>query len=261
MKPHAVRDLGQFIQGELGPRLLPRVLVLKGPAVNIDARACSVLAPVLQEIAETSVPFSTPGSSGHAVISWTRDERGGCVIEWDLPDEAGQSLRAEPAAALSLTSEIMIGFEVSDKAFRISVPTQYVAYGDAMTVARVAADPLRGQTLLVVEDQLIIALDLEMLLRQQGAADVHIVGTATDALKLIASTPPDAAVLDVNLGSSTSFPVAHELMRLGVPFIFATGYGKEVDFPAEFRTVPLVGKPYCAAVIRDALVASRMTFA
>lgn len=117
--------------------------------------------------------------------------------------------------------------------------------------------PLHGATILVVEDQLIIAMDLEMLLQQQGASKVVIAGTPGEALAQIAKGAPDIAVLDVNLGNVTSFPVAKELLRLGVPFIFATGYGKETDFPAEFQAIPLVSKPYCAKAIRDAIGASR----
>ena len=51
-------------------------------------------------------------------------------------------------------------------------------------------------------------------------------------------------MLDVNLGHETSIPVARELVRRNIPFVFASGYGDTVMLPEEFRSVPLVRKPY-----------------
>ncbi|MGE8941925.1 response regulator [Leptospira interrogans] len=245
----ASRDLGQFIDAELCSRLLPGALAVNGPAVAIDTRACAVLAPVLHEIAASSITVPGSDASDQTVISWACDDSGCCVIECKFAD--GRC----PVFSSSASNDI--DFDVCNDRIRIALPAQYLASGNQTSVSS-AATSLHGQTVLVVEDQLIIALDLEMLLRQQGASQVHVVGTADEALALIATAAPDISVLDVNLGSSTSFPVAKELLRLGVPFIFATGYGKEADFPAEFQAVPLVGKPYCPKAIRDAIAISRM---
>ncbi len=161
----------------------------------------------------------------------------------------------------------MIRFDVSERGVRIVVPARYVAGWSPIDgreiIAPAAAppDPLIGRRVLVLEDQLIIALDLEALLREQGAAEVHLLGSAAEGLRFVASERPDVAILDVNLGSTTSFPVARQLLRLGVPFIFATGYGNEVEFPPELRAVPLVGKPYCIETMRKALLASCMALA
>ena len=246
---HATRDLGQFIDAELCSRLLPGALAVNGPPVAIDTRACAVLAPVLHEIAASSISVPGPESNDRTIVSWTCDESGCCLIECKFANGRG------PAFPCSASNDI--DFDVCDDHVRIAVPSQYISCGDRAAVSGDAVS-VQGQTVLVVEDQLIIALDLEMLLRQHGASQVHVVGTADEALALIATAVPDVAVLDVNLGNSTSFPVAKELLRLRVPFIFATGYGKEADFPAEFQDIPLVGKPYSPKAIHEAIAISRI---
>ena len=67
------------------------------------------------------------------------------------------------------------------------------------------------------------------------------------------STTPGVAVLDINLGQGTSAPVAGELERRGVPFVFATGYGEAADLPGHFRAAPVVRKPYTAAALVEAI--------
>ncbi len=266
MHPEVIKNLREFFEAELGTRLMPGALVLSGPAAQIDLRACAVLSPLLQRIFASSSGPAPTRSHEQVSISWRRDEEGRCLIEWataggpeEAPSANGHASSAHPISDPA-ASERTIGLEACGDAMRIAVPAAHVAFGDTVT-AEPAVDPLQGQTLLVVEDQLIIALDLEMVLRQHGAADVHVFGTADEALQLITQAPPDAAVLDINLGSSTSFPVARELMRLGVPFIFASGYGKEADLPAEFQAIPLIGKPYSATAISHALATLTATAA
>jgi len=63
-------------------------------------------------------------------------------------------------------------------------------------------------------------------------------------LRVIEKGTPAFAILDVNLGNESSFPIADRLIALGVPIVFATGYGKNIDFPERFANVPVVSKPY-----------------
>ena len=64
---------------------------------------------------------------------------------------------------------------------------------------------------------------------------------------------PDAAVLDINLSSGTSLPVADALAIAGVPFVFATGFGTSQTLPLRFKDVPLITKPYSIASIVHAI--------
>jgi CheY-like chemotaxis protein len=102
----------------------------------------------------------------------------------------------------------------------------------------------QGPSVLVVEDHALIALDLEAMLLDLGAARVLIANTADHALKLVATQVFDAALVDIRINSSTSLAVAGALRDKGIPFAFSSGYAKIDSIPAEFQTRPLIEKPY-----------------
>jgi len=93
---------------------------------------------------------------------------------------------------------------------------------------------------------MVIAMDLEGVLLAAGVAEVDSASGVDDALRLIDRHLPDFAVLDINLGQETSFPVAQRLLDTGVRFAFGTGYGEEADLPDALRGTPVLKKPYAA---------------
>jgi len=124
------------------------------------------------------------------------------------------------------------------------------------TIMKNAADNLlTGKHVLLVEDQTLIALDTEALLRELGAQTVETFTQVEDALAWLASATPDVAVLDINLGSDSSFSIAEEIQRRGKPLIFTTGYSEGFDVPDVCRDVPIVRKPYTRDAIAGALIA------
>ncbi|MNE82938.1 hypothetical protein D3C80_1797100 [compost metagenome] len=64
------------------------------------------------------------------------------------------------------------------------------------------------------------------------------------ALEFIDAARPTVAMLDINLGDRHSYPIADRLAEVGVPFIFATGYGEQANPPIKHRGRPIVQKPY-----------------
>lgn len=112
-------------------------------------------------------------------------------------------------------------------------------------------------TVLLVEDSSIIALDAECILQDLGFATVEIAATNRQALEALMRSNVRVAVLDVNLGSETSAPVAQELRSRGIPFAIATGYGNSRHVPQELADSPIIAKPYTsaglAAALREAL--------
>lgn len=112
---------------------------------------------------------------------------------------------------------------------------------------------LTGKHVLLVEDQALIALDTESLLRELGAATVETFTNAEAALAWLSSTSPDVAVLDINLGDSSSFSVAEALQQRAKPFVFTTGYSEGFDVPESYRAVPVARKPYTREALAEAL--------
>ncbi len=98
--------------------------------------------------------------------------------------------------------------------------------------------------MLLVEDSLIIAMDAEDILLTLGADSVATAASVPQALAELRDAAPTAAILDINLGSETSLPIADRLHALGIPFLFATGYGEQAQLPAIHAAVPVLQKPY-----------------
>ena len=113
-----------------------------------------------------------------------------------------------------------------------------------------------GKRLLVVEDEFVIALDLQNLLEAAGHEVVALAASVADALALLDGDgggdaepgrrrPPllDGAVLDVNLRGEPATPVADALAARGVPFVFVSGYGA-AGRPPGHEAAPVLAKPY-----------------
>lgn len=116
---------------------------------------------------------------------------------------------------------------------------------------------LAGKRVLLLEDQLLIALEAEENLLGLGAESVFIAASVAEAMAMMENATPDFAILDINLGpSGTSFPVAEALARQGVPFAFATGYGEEIALPAAAPPTCVIRKPYNADMIAQAIRAA-----
>ncbi|HUO20975.1 MAG TPA: response regulator [Caulobacteraceae bacterium] len=124
----------------------------------------------------------------------------------------------------------------------------------AMTASVSAPPSLAGLRLFVVEDDAVVAMILEANLADLGCVIVDLAVSVQDALRRLVDTVADVALLDVNLGGETAFPVADALAERGIPLVFATGYGS-AGLEGPYRTAPVLTKPYSLDDLADALSA------
>lgn len=114
------------------------------------------------------------------------------------------------------------------------------------TVGRNAAPAVRaldGRNVLVVEDEYMLALDIQHHLELSGANVLGPVGSVEDALSVVKTLGDlDAAVLDLSLRDDKAYAIADALRALGVPFLFATGYDLNL-VPERYSGVPVCQKP------------------
>ena len=105
---------------------------------------------------------------------------------------------------------------------------------------------MREGEVLVLEDEALIAMDIEMTLEEAGYHRVSVHSDSQSALEKIANTQPTAALLDFNLGKGkTSLDVAKLLKDRGVPFVFLTGYtDATVALPDDLADVKRIAKPF-----------------
>jgi DNA-binding response OmpR family regulator len=106
--------------------------------------------------------------------------------------------------------------------------------------------PLNGEArlILVVEDEFLVAMELEAVLEEGGFRVLGPVSTVQAALKLLDQQRPHAAVLDLNLRNETVTPVAQVLRRMQVPFAIASAYST-ATWPQDTALdgAPSLGKP------------------
>lgn len=244
----------------------PGRIVSSGPPILLNPQAYSAMALVLHELVTNSSKYGSLSTDGIAEMSWHRNSDRNLIVNWrerggppvKPPDRKGFGTtiieRSVPydLGGTAVARYLAAGYEADFciPARHVSEPKSFA--GPAIKFDRPAVNHptlpppkfLAGRSILLVEDSLIISLDAEDILGRLGAEGVAIHATTQGALDHLVSTTPSIAVLDINLGDRTSFPVADRLLELGIPFIFASGYGEQASLPMEHRTRQVLQKPY-----------------
>lgn len=128
------------------------------------------------------------------------------------------------------------------------VPPNLMDEGDVTA----SGQALAGFSVLVIEDEYIVASVLAAHFTHAGVNVVGPVGNIEDALRVLVETPVDAAVLDLDLRGEKAYDVADRLNALEIPFVIATGYD-DCALPARFSGIVRCRKPTTAQAVLDAL--------
>lgn len=102
---------------------------------------------------------------------------------------------------------------------------------------------LAKKRILVVEDEVLVALEIMANLEAEGAVPVGPCSSVAEALRTVETDQLDAALLDANLRGATVEQIAAALTRRNVPFAFVTGYARE-SLPRAFASAPVISKPF-----------------
>ena len=113
---------------------------------------------------------------------------------------------------------------------------------------------LQGLRILVVEDELLVALGLQDMLRDFGCETIGPVARIEEAVAVARSEAFDGAILDVNLRGQPVNPVAAALHERNIPFLFSTGYGTGSAVLETFAGVAVLEKPYEPAGLHAAML-------
>lgn len=267
-------SLSELIQAELLPyRAGLNTLSYTGDAVTLDARAHAVAALVIHELCTNAAKYGALSRPGGALsIHWQRAEDDDCVIRWQetggpaigpIGRKGFGTALIERSIPYDLGGSSHLDYKPEGLAAEFRIPGRFLTWDTAeIDAERTDEDPMpateslplqAGLPVLLVEDQVLIAMDAEMMLADAGIDNVVTASSSNDALNRLKTFTPAIAILDINLGRDTSVPVAEELARLGIPFVFATGYDDRSIVPDGFATVPVVRKPYDSAALLKAL--------
>ena len=104
---------------------------------------------------------------------------------------------------------------------------------------------LSGKRLWIVEDEFLLAAELQMTIEQAGGTVMGPHGDLDEALEAFDEMDqlPDAAVLDIDIDGRDVFPVAKQVHDAGIPFLFNTGHGDREELKARFDGVTVCTKP------------------
>jgi light-regulated signal transduction histidine kinase (bacteriophytochrome)/CheY-like chemotaxis protein len=265
-------NLRDLLEAELGPYGGGKArITIEGPSVGLDARAYSVMALVFHELATNAAKYGALAvDGGHLDVRWSLTETADCEVRWRETGKAGMSTPArrgfgmvliDRSVPFDLGGESELVFEPGGVSARFLIPSKFVSAvsvergktGAVRAGAGEQSATLEGLRVLIVEDQLVIAMDVETVLSRYGTQYIDTAATSAEALRIVTRTAPDVAILDINLGIGTSLPVAEELTRRKIPFVFATGYGDSLIIPRSMASVPIVRKPHDEGLLVEAI--------
>ncbi|WP_395674279.1 HWE histidine kinase domain-containing protein [Phenylobacterium sp.] len=255
--------IDHLVSAELGA-LAPGQTRWEGPELFLTPRAANALSLALHELGANAVKFGALSSDhGHVEIRWSRRTDGGFELVWT---ETGGP-RVVPPARRGFGStlldqvtgrELNGGAEVDYRPAGVqarlragaqavaprpeTVPEAPAARAVETVITSSRGADLKGARVLIVEDAVLLALELETGLSEAGAEVIGPAYELEEAMALL-DRPIDAAVLDANLNGRSVTPVAEALSRRKVPFVFATGYGEAGGAPGGFDA-PVIRKPY-----------------
>ncbi|MEX0341169.1 MAG: HWE histidine kinase domain-containing protein [Erythrobacter sp.] len=237
-------------------------LVVTGPEAMISPEAYTVMALVIHEMITNSAKYgSLSDQSGKLDIVVSRDDDDNFCVDWretggppvKPPKRRGfGSTIIERSLPHELDGSAEIHYRLSGVEARFCIPARYVEWRARTGVPSAGAskkkkgDRLENlpESVLLVEDSMIIALDAEDCLKELGVGQVRIESSVAAALDALDKSSPALAILDYNLGKENSEPVAEKLRAVGTPFWLATGYGEMQSRVAELGAAGLLTKPY-----------------
>ena len=271
--PSSLYDLIRTETEAYASHSLDRV-VIEGPDALIAPGAFTTLALVIHELVTNSCKYGALSDSrGVIQIVLSRGDDGSLEIDWR--EEGGPPVKTPTRRGFGSTIiERTIPHELGGSASVIYpeeglhalfvVPVDHISSFETPGAPRrttVSEPPqpadftaeLAGGVALIVEDNDIIAMEAEDILRGFGISDCRIAGSVDTAMEVLNAAEVSFAMLDVNLGKDTSAPIASALQERGIPFIFASGYGERSLQNGEFKRVPVVTKPYGERDVRAAI--------
>lgn len=268
-----------LLAAELGA-LAPGQTSWDGPELFLTPRAANALSLALHELVTNAVKFGALSTDlGHVDVRWRRTADDGFELVWtesggptvSSPTRRGfGSTLLDQVTGRELNGETTVEYRPGGLSARLragapamaprpdTVPEAPVSRVVETVTASSGPTDLKGSRVLIVEDAVLLALELETGLSEAGAEVIGPAYELEEAMALL-DRPIDAAVLDANLNGRSVTPVAEALLRRQVPFVFATGYGETGGAPGGFDA-PVIRKPYdvtqVAAAVAELLRAS-----
>ena len=254
-------DLRGLVDEELAPYRIgnPEKIKITGPEILLQPASAQTLALALHELATNAAKYGALSTTcGQLHLGWQLSD-GKLTIDWS---ETGGPATQVPKVSGFGTRIILASverqlrgcaeFDWRNEGLRcvISVPLRSAmdaielqdSRGSVDNAAANAVIRLGGDSIMLVEDEAIVALALNDSLTDLGFSVIGPFSRVSDASRALQDSQVDAAILDVNLHGEMVYSLAEMLTARKIPFVFATGYGAE-SIDARFGHIPVLQKP------------------
>jgi PAS domain S-box-containing protein len=271
-------DLGGLLRDELAPFRTGEndKIDMAGPELSLDPACAQTLALALHELTTNAAKYGAlSGPAGRLRVHWSisgdhlnlewNEDSGSAIAK---PDKNGFGTKIIVSSIESqLGGRVKHDWRPDGVSCVLSIPLvrtfEPQQSGSPPAKANGSAKPHpqigAARTIMVVEDEALVALSLHDFLSELGYSVVGPVGRVTEALRILNQRPVDAAILDVNLAGEFVYPLAELLRARNIPFVFATGYSSESIDP-RFGDISVLQKPIDRQTL-EACFSRRVEFA
>jgi light-regulated signal transduction histidine kinase (bacteriophytochrome) len=248
---------------------------ISGPRVLLAPQAYSAVALIVHELVTNSSKYGALSDSGRVEVTLSVVPSEGLRFKWremegpvvSVPTRRGfGSVIIERVVPFDLQGTALVSYLPAGLEAVFVIPERHLASADEFDHSISAATstltsgapqldsrPLAGFNVLILEDNLIVALEAEDLLLSLGAASVVAVSTIAAAAKVRETTSIGFAMLDINLGFENSLGFAASLRSTKTPFLFASGYGEQKKAGESLLAELTVSKPYDREALQNAI--------
>jgi two-component sensor histidine kinase/CheY-like chemotaxis protein len=231
--------------------------VVDGPDLVLRPASAQAIALVLHELATNAAKYGAfAAKTGKLIVSWKPDP---LIISWQesgVPGLRPPTNEGFGSKVIDLSIKKQLGgrahFQWNSDGLHCILEVPEAANQAAGKARACAGSPGNGTTILLVEDEPLVALMIQKLVVSLGYSVAGPYATVAQASGAIDSEHFTVAILDINLAGELVFPVADILSSRQIPFIFTTGYGPERVVP-RFAHVPLLPKPVRAPILNKLL--------
>ena len=260
-------ELTELVREQVTLGVADERVICSGPTVILGAQPAIHLALVLHELATNARKYgglSVP--QGRLSVKWEVHSSGSRTLLLDWTESGGPQVSAPLTAGFGTTliertlqthgGEATVRYGVTGVTCKLRLPLGETARPEveaALAALSISAHAqVRGQTdgrifegrrILIVEDEPLLAMELETNLNALGCKTLRSAATLNAAKAAIGDSGCDAALVDVNLGGRQADELAVALTRKNIPFALVTGYGRE-GLPAGFKEVAILSKPF-----------------
>ncbi|BAK67139.1 putative response regulator receiver protein [Sphingobium sp. SYK-6] len=262
-------SLRQVADDELGTYADLANFTCEGPDVKLSPRAVQPVGMLIHELATNAVKYGALSMyNGHVHLSWQQVPGNGIHLSWQESGGPPVTAPAEMGFGTNLIQQIVDNQLCGDfehhwardgYRLELNLPESVLQIGTERRPREgrpAMGEPVRQEgasqrtddseklgTLLIVEDEPLLAMQMSKSLEEYGWSVVGVAGSIEDANRILSEkSRPDVAILDVDLGGMPVFPLARSLRRLGIPFLFCTGY-EDLGYSQEFANCRAIRKP------------------